>query len=110
MEIKRLSDDYAVAAQISPADVQTIVAAGYKSLICHRPDGEAPGQTPYDVIASEAVARGLMVRHQPIISGRLGGDDITELGRLMAELPKPVLAYCRSGTRSAQLWILWQSE
>jgi sulfide:quinone oxidoreductase len=110
MEIKKLSDDYAVAAQIGPADVQTIVAAGYKSLICHRPDGEAPDQPPYAVIEREAIARGLTVRHQPVVSGRLGGDNVEELGRLIDELPKPVLAYCRTGTRSAQLWSLLQSE
>ena len=108
--IRKLTDEFAVSAQITPADVRAIAAAGYKSMICNRPDDEEVGQPAYDEIAAEAAALGLIIHHQPVISGRLGAADVEAFGLLMAELPKPVLAYCRSGARCTQLFNLWQSR
>ena len=108
--IRKLSDDVSVTGQIEPADIEAIAAAGFKALICNRPDDEEPGQPAYAAIAAQAAAHGMIVHHQPVVSGRLVGTDVGDFGRLMATLPKPVLAYCRSGARCTQLFNLWSSE
>ncbi|MES2480519.1 MAG: TIGR01244 family sulfur transferase [Pseudomonadota bacterium] len=111
MSIQSLTADFAVAGQISPEDLPAIAAAGFKSVICNRPDGEAgPSQPPYSAIEKAALAAGLQVRYLPAISGQLTPQQVAETARLLDELPGPVLAYCRSGARSANLWQLAQAD
>jgi sulfide:quinone oxidoreductase len=45
-----------------------------------------------------------------VVTGKVGGSNAEAFGRPMRELPKPLLAYCRAGTRSSQLWNRWQAE
>ena len=106
IEIRRLSDAVAVAGQVRPADLADIVGAGYRSLVCNRPDGEAPDQPAYREVAEAAGRLGLEVRYLPVVSGRMSAEDATAFAGLLRELPAPVLAYCRSGARSGQLWAL----
>ncbi len=110
MSIQSLSADFAVAGQISPEDLPAIAAAGFKSVICNRPDGEAgPTQPTYSAIEQAARAAGLQVRFLPAVSGQVTPEQGAQLARLLDELPGPVLAYCRSGARSANMWQLAQA-
>ena len=86
-----------------------IRAAGFKSVVCHRPDGEGADQPLFREIDDAAKTNGLEARYQPVVSGRMSDDDAAAFGQIMAELPKPVLAFCRTGTRSASLWALSQA-
>jgi len=104
MHINKLTDDYAVCAQIQAADLAAIKAAGYRSVICNRPDGEEFGQPPVAEIAAAAKAEGLPFYHVPIISGRMTLDDVQAMAAALAEAPAPVLAFCRSGARSGNIW------
>lgn len=104
MQVRKLTDAYAVAPQILAADVAAIAADGFHSIMCNRPDGEQPGQTPYAEIAAAAMAQGLAVRHVPVVSGAISPDDVAAFKRAIAELPAPVFAYCRSGARCTNLW------
>ena len=104
MQAKQITPAYAVAPQILAADVGAIAAAGYRSIMCNRPDGEQPGQPVFEEIAAVARQYGLVVRHVPVISGRITPDDVASFERAIAELPTPVLAYCRSGARCSHLW------
>ena len=104
MEFKKLSEHYAFAPQISAADVKEIAAAGFRSIISNRPDGEAPDQPHYDEIARAASAHGLEIRHIPFVSGKLSQKDIAAFSDAMASLPGPVLAFCRSGKRAEEIW------
>ncbi len=106
MDIRTLSPALSVAAQISIADVAAIRAAGFRSLVCHRPDGEASDQPSFREIEQAALDAGLHVRYQPVESGKVTDEQAVEFGRMMKELPGPVFAYCRTGTRSATLWAL----
>lgn len=106
MDIRTLSPALSVAAQISTADVAAIRAAGFRSLVCHRPDGEASDQPSFREIEQAALDAGLHVRYQPVESGKVTDEQAVEFGRMMKELPGPVFAYCRTGTRSATLWAL----
>src|SRR5258708_27971110 len=109
MDIRKITDELSVAPQISACDVSAIAAAGFRAVICNRPDGESSDQPCCDEIESSVIASGLAWRSQPVRSGGVTLEDAAAFGALMAELPKPVLAYCRSGTRCATLWCLWQA-
>jgi len=102
---KPLTDDFSVSPQLSPEDVASVAAAGYKSLIINRPDyEEGPAQpTSTDVMAA-ARAAGLAVEYQPVVSGAMTPDDVRAFAELLKRLPAPVLAYCRSGTRCTKLF------
>ncbi len=110
MEFRRLTDELTVSPQILPEEIQEIRAAGFKSIICNRPDGEAADQPLFHEIEDAAKAAGLEVTHQPIVSGRMSDEDAVRFGQVMAELPKPVLAFCRTGTRSASMWALSEAK
>ncbi|EKF17604.1 TIGR01244 family sulfur transferase [Nitratireductor pacificus] len=104
MDIRRISEDYAVSPQIAVEDVAAIKAAGFRSVVCNRPDGEDAGQPPVAAIAEAAKAAGLDFRHVPVVSGAMTMDDVTAMAAALKDLPGPVFAYCRSGTRSANLY------
>lgn len=104
MTVKHVSDDFSVAAQITADDVDALAAAGFKSIICNRPDGEGYDQPPRYQIQAVAEDQDMQFRYIPVVSGQLTMQDIADMSAALDELPKPVLAYCRSGTRSIQLW------
>jgi len=104
MIAKHVTDDFSVAEQITADDVDALAAAGFKSIICNRPDGEAYGQPPRYEIEAVAQEHGIQFRYIPVVSGQLTMDDIAAMSEALDEMPKPVLAFCRSGTRSIQLW------
>lgn len=104
-----LSESVSVAGQISPADLKAIAEAGFKSIVCNRPDGESPGQFSSQDIATAARQAGLTMAYLPVVTGRVSPQDGREFGELLNQLPGPVLAYCRSGMRSATLWALSQA-
>ena len=80
--------------------------AGYRAIICNRPDGESSDQPGFNRIEAEAAAAGLQMRYVPAVSGAIGPGDVRAFAAALEELPGPVLAYCRTGTRSAILWAL----
>lgn len=106
MDITDLTPDLSVAPQIAPGDMAQIAALGFRAVICNRPDEETPGQPPFSAIAAAAEGAGLIIRHQPVISGALCDEDASAFAALLATLPAPVLAYCRSGARCTKLWQL----
>jgi len=106
MDIRKITDELSVAPQIQAAEVPAIAAAGFRAVICNRPDGESSDQPCCSDIEAAVKAHGLAWRSQPVRSGAVTFADAQEFGALLAELPKPVLAYCRSGTRCATLWSL----
>lgn len=106
METKFLTPQLSVAAQISVADLDELAQAGFKSIVCNRPDGEGADQAGFDEIAKAAQALGLQARYLPAETGKVSDEQGAAFGKLMDELPKPVLAYCRSGMRSSTMWAL----
>jgi sulfide:quinone oxidoreductase len=109
MDIRKITDEISVSPQICCEDVAGIAAAGFRAVICNRPDGESSDQPCCSEIEEAVKASGLAWRSQPVRSGGVTRDDVQLFAALMAELPKPVLAYCRSGTRCAMLWSLSQA-
>ena len=109
MDIKPLSAELSVAPQITAADMRTIAEAGFRSVICNRPDGEGADQPVFSEIEHAARDQGLQVRYLPAVSGKVTDEQGQAFGALMSELPKPVLAFCRTGMRSTTMWALWQA-
>jgi sulfide:quinone oxidoreductase len=106
MDLRRLTDDFTVSPQITEEDAADIAARGYRSVLCNRPDGEEPGQPSYDSIAGAARAQGLEARSVPIVSGMITPEAMEDFRAALDEMPGPVLAYCRSGTRCTMLWAI----
>jgi uncharacterized protein (TIGR01244 family) len=105
MDFRQIAADVSVAGQIDVEDVAALRNAGFKSIICNRPDGEDASQTQADVLRSAVLAAGLEHRFIPV-SGTLGASDENVEATILAleELPRPILAYCRSGARSTNLY------
>lgn len=103
--VNPLTDNFSVAPQLSAGDMSAVAAAGYKSVIINRPDFEGGEQQPTseDVIVA-AQSAGLQVAYQPVVSGAITSEDVSHFAELFKTMPKPVLAYCRSGTRCTQLF------
>lgn len=110
MTVARIDHSLSVSPQISADDVRQLAAEGFKAVICNRPDGEGSDQPTFAEI--EAVCRdvGITASYLPVESGKVRDEDAVAFGDLFAKLPKPVLAYCRTGTRSATLWSLSESS
>jgi sulfide:quinone oxidoreductase len=104
MDIRKITDDFSVSPQIRVGDVSAIAAAGFRTVICNRPDGESADQPRSDDVAAAVTAAGIEWRMLPV--SQISRADVDAFGKLLAELPKPVLAFCRSGTRCTALWSL----
>ncbi len=109
MELKRITDDLTVSPQIMPADMAELKAKGFRAVICNRPDAEGADQPTFAEIDAAARAVGLEARYVPVQPGLVSDGDADAFGAALRDLPGPVLAYCRTGTRSATLWSLDQA-
>ncbi|KVN92050.1 NAD(FAD)-dependent dehydrogenase [Burkholderia ubonensis] len=110
MNIRKLTDTLSVSPQITAADLPALCAAGFRAIVCNRPDGEGPDQPTVAEIRAAAAPLGIAVHDLPVDSGKVTDDQAARFGALIASLPAPVLAYCRTGTRSATLWALSQAS
>lgn len=109
MKTKSITDTLSVHAQITLKDIPALKKLGYRSIICNRPDGEGADQPSFKEIETAAKKAGLEAIYMPVVPGRVADDDASKFGKVLAELPAPTLAYCRTGTRSATLWALSQA-
>ncbi|HSI56336.1 MAG TPA: TIGR01244 family sulfur transferase [Ideonella sp.] len=111
LPIRPIADDVFVAPQLGPAAMAELARLGFRSVVNNRPDFEhGPDQPTSADVEAAARAAGLEYRHLPVDGGYQSPEEIAAFGRLMAELPKPVLAFCRSGTRSTRLYMAAQGS
>ena len=104
MDIKQISEQLSVSPQLLPSELPDVAAAGFKSIICNRPDGEADDQPAFAEIEAAATANGLAVRYIPVTPDQMSPELAATFGEAITELPDPILAYCRTGNRSAMMW------
>lgn len=104
--IRQIDDHVSVAPQITPAEVQAIANAGFVEIVNNRPDDEEPGQPSGAEIAAAAAEAGLAYRAIPVTHAGFSGNQVEAMASALTAAGGPVLAYCRSGTRSAHLWAL----
>ena len=106
---RQLEDGVAVSPQITPDDVASAASLGYGLIVSNRPDGEEAGQPSAAEIEAAAQAAGLSFLHLPFAAGGPTPEQVDAMAAALdaqAREERPLLAYCRSGTRSATLWAL----
>lgn len=108
MDIRKVTDEFSVSGQMTPEAVDELKAAGVRTLICNRPDGEAPDQPPFAAIAERARALGLDVHHLPVVHDTIDARNVEDFAALLEKSAAPVHAWCRSGLRSITLYSLAQ--
>ena len=108
-DFRKLSGEVYASPQIGVADLAEAEALGVKLVINNRPEGESEDQTPGAEIEAAAHAAGMDYRAIPVTMQSMSQEDVASMAQSLAEAPGPVLAYCRSGTRSTLLWALAQS-
>ncbi len=99
MDSRKIDDRLTVSYQILPEEVPQIAAAGFKAIICNRPDGEEEGQPGVAEIRAAAEANGLAFHHIPTTSGQFPPEVIDQFRKARQDAGGPVFAYCRTGTR-----------
>lgn len=109
LELKRINDDVSVAPQISPDDMPAIKAAGFTAVINNRPDGESFDQPSSAEMKAAAEAAGLVYHFIPLGRDGVSPGMIEQTQTALEGSEGPVLAFCRSGTRSTTLWALSQA-
>ena len=105
IQVQQVSADVCVAPQLSPEAMAAAADAGFKSIVNNRPDFEGgPEQPTSAAIQAAAEAAGLVYAFLPVAPGYQSPEEIARFAELLATLPKPILAFCRSGTRSGKLF------
>lgn len=107
---RRLDDSISVSSQITADQVADAAAQGVTMIVNNRPEGEEPGQTPGGEIAAACAAAGLDYRAIPVTHAGFSANQLDEMNAALDAAGGPVLAYCRSGTRSTYLWALARAQ
>lgn len=107
-DFRRVTDEISVSPQISLEDVEAAARAGFKTIINNRPDGEEPVQPSGHEIEAAARQAGLAYFHVPVRGGPTP-EQVETTRTILAEAQEPILAFCRSGTRSIVTWSLVQA-
>ena len=106
MILKRLTRDLSVGSQPAPDDIAQLAKAGFRAIICNRPDGEEQHQLAWAELSETARRHRMQARHIPVVAIAIGQSDIAAFREALFVLPRPVAAFCRTGTRSTILWAL----
>lgn len=109
MDIRPLTEGYAVAPQIDPQDAAGIAALGYRVVICNRPDAENPPELQAEAIRQAVEAAGMRFVMNDFAGPGMTRDHVAAQGAALDGAEGPVLAYCASGTRSTIVWALSQA-
>lgn len=104
-DLRQIDQDVFVAPQLTPQAMAAAAQAGFRSVVNNRPDHEGgPDQPLSAAIEAAAAAAGLQYRHLPVSGGYQTPEQIAAMAALLTELPRPLLMFCRSGARSANLY------
>ncbi len=106
MKLSKITPFLSVSEQLTEQDLGIAAAQGFKAIINNRPDGEAEDQPRSEALAAAAERLGLAYRHIPVVSGKVTDADADAFAQALGEVRGPVLAFCRTGTRSTTLWAL----
>ncbi len=111
LPVRAVAPDVCVAPQLTPEAMAEAARAGFRSVVNNRPDFEfGPDQPTNASIEAAARAAGLEYRFLPVAGSFQTPEQIDAFARLLEELPRPILAFCRSGTRSANLYMQAQAR
>src|SRR5882724_1717417 len=104
--LAELSPGLSAAGKLDRSDIEALARAGVRTILNNRPDGEDPGQLPAADARRLAEAHGIAYHHIPVTAATLSRADVDAFAAALASAEQPVVAHCRSGTRSTLLWSL----
>lgn len=110
MNIKQISPDFSVTEQIKVGDLEQIAKAGFKTIINNRPDNESDDQPGSAELKSEAERFGIDFVEIPVVSGQFTPQNHADFDAALDYVKKPVLSFCRTGTRCSILWAAHESK
>jgi uncharacterized protein (TIGR01244 family) len=105
-DFRRLTENMLVSLQLAPGDIAQAAALGVATIVNNRPDGEEPSAPQGDVIEAAAAAAGINYVAIPVGHSGFSEPQVDAMIAAMEQAEGPILAYCRSGTRSTLLWAL----
>ena len=105
-QLVSLGPELSVTGRLAGPDIEALARGGVRTIVNNRPDGEDQGQLPAAEARRIAEAHGLAYHHIPITAATLSRADVDAFAATLRDAPAPVVAHCRSGTRSALLWAL----
>ena len=103
-----LAPGLSAAGKLDRGDIEALASAGVRTIVNNRPDGEDPGQLPAAEARQLAESHGIAYHHIPVTAASLSRADVDAFAAVLASAPTPIVAHCRSGTRSTLLWALAQ--
>ena len=106
MKLAILTPNVTALPQPTVDDIAELADRGYRSIIGNRPDGEAPDQPEWNQLKAAAAARNMEAVQIPVVASQITDADIRAFRDALERLPKPIAAFCRTGTRSTLLWAL----
>lgn len=106
MKIAILTPNVSVLPQPEVADIAHLADRGYRSIIGNRPEGETADQPEWPDLKAAATARGMEAVQIPVVASSITETDVRRFVQALERLPKPIAAFCRTGTRSTLLWAL----
>lgn len=109
MDLRQITEDFAVAPQIEIEDFTALANAGFRTVINNRPDDEIDDALSSKQMAQAAAEAGLAYHYLPYFPGAMTPELVSEFEALLARVEGPVFAYCRSGTRCSHLWSMSQA-
>lgn len=104
--LMQLAPDLTAAGGLSADNIEALAASGVKTIINNRPDNEDPGQLPADEARQLCAAHGIAYHHIPFVAATLTRDHVDAFEKVLASGAYPMVAHCRSGTRSTMIWAL----
>ena len=104
--LAELAPGLSAAGKLDRTDIEALAAAGVRTIINNRPDGEDPGQLPADEARNLAEAHGIAYHHIPFTAATLTRADVDAFAAALHSAPQPIVVHCRSGTRSTLIWAL----
>lgn len=104
VDLRTLNETISVTGQITAEQVVTLAESGFKTIICNRPDDEQPDQPPYVTIQAAAQKAGVAFYYIPVLASGMTYENVDATRAALADAETPILAYCRSGARSTQLY------
>jgi uncharacterized protein (TIGR01244 family) len=105
-QLVSLTPELSVAGRLDRPDMEALARAGVRTIVNNRPDGEDPGQLPAAEARRLAESLGIAYHHIPITAATLSRADVDAFAAILRDAATPVVAHCRSGTRSTLLWAL----
>ena len=110
MMIFKLTQSLSVAAQLDLLDLPILSKQGFDVVVCNRPDGETLGQPTMDQLESACLKVDMSFFRYPVTHMNFPGPDLSSMKAIFDAPDKRVLAYCRSGTRCANLWVASRAD